>query len=250
MLFFITVLLGFVPNSIEKIDAVAAGLLPPIPLAQHAHAVVMGSWIALAAGANLPRCARGAQLCTADLGLISFALVPAIVLVMILVTRSSWMALAAVPPGAMPPDALASTKALVANVLLEQLKVLVLFPLFAGWAIAVRRTDPEMHKRMMILATLMPLSAAIDRIALRWLPTNFPGGYEAEYGYLLLWLVPVLVHDLWRRGRVHRAYVIGIACNVPFFVTEPLSVGLAALARVGTGRHERRGCIRLVACGT
>ena len=82
----------------------------------------------------------------------------------------------------------------------------------------MRRTDPEMHKRMMILATLMPLSAAIDRIALRWLPTNFPTGYETEYGYLLLWLVPVLVYDLWRRGRVHRAYVIGIACNIPFFV--------------------------------
>ena len=152
------------------------------------------------------------------LGLVSFALVPAIVVVMILVTRASWANLAALPPGVLPPAALASTKALIANVLLEQLKVLVLFPLFAGWAIAVRRTDPEMHKRMMILATLMPLSAAIDRIALRWLPTNFPGGYEAEYGYLLLWLVPVLVYDLWRRGRVHRAYVIGIACNVPFFV--------------------------------
>ncbi len=65
LLFFVTVLLGFVPNSIEKIDAVAAGRLPPIPLAQHAHAVVMGSWIVLC-WRKPSSWARGAQHCTAD----------------------------------------------------------------------------------------------------------------------------------------------------------------------------------------
>lgn len=217
LLFFVTALLGFVPNSIEKLDAVAAGLRPPLPLAQHVHAVVMGSWILLLLAQTFLVSAGRTNL-HRRLGLASFALVPAIVLVMILVTQSTWAIVAAIPAGAFPAAELAASKALIGNVLFEQLKVLILFPLFAGWAIAVRRTDPEMHKRMMILATLMPLSAGIDRIALRWLPTNFPTGYEVEYLYLLVWLAPALVYDLWRRGRVHRAYVIGIACNLPFFV--------------------------------
>jgi hypothetical protein len=73
-----------------------------------------------------------------------------------------------------------------------------------------------MHKRMMLLATLMPLSAAIDRIAQRWLPTNFPTGYEGEYAYLLLWLAPLLIYDVVRRGRLHRAYWIALLCLAPF----------------------------------
>lgn len=38
------------------------------------------------------------------------------------------------------------------------------------WALLVRREDPETHKRLIIIATLPLLSAAIDRIA--WLPTT------------------------------------------------------------------------------
>jgi hypothetical protein len=49
----------------------------------------------------------------------------------------------------------------------------------------------------MILATIMPLPAAIDRIAAAaWLPTTFPTGYAMEYGYMFLWLAPVLIYDL------------------------------------------------------
>jgi hypothetical protein len=32
------------------------------------------------------------------------------------------------------------------------------------WALRTRRTDPKMHKRMMLLATLMLLDAAIARM--------------------------------------------------------------------------------------
>jgi hypothetical protein len=34
--------------------------------------------------------------------------------------------------------------------------------------------------------------------------------------YTLLWLLPVLMYDFTRRGRVHWAYVIGIILNLPF----------------------------------
>ena len=179
---------------------------------------MMGSWIILLLAQTL-LVASGRIGIHRQLGLVSFALVPAIVIVMILVTRAAWANLAALPPDVLPAAALASTKALVANVLLEQLKVLVLFP-------AVRRLGDRRapHGSRDAQAHDDPRHAdaavgAIDRIALRWLPTNFPGGYEAEYGYLLVWLVPVSGLRLGGgAGRVHRAYVIGIACNVPFFV--------------------------------
>ena len=41
----------------------------------------------------------------------------------------------------------------------------------------------------------------------------------------LLWLLPVLIYDLARRGRVHRAYLIGIAANLPFVVASQLLWG-------------------------
>lgn len=152
------------------------------------------------------------------LGLLSFALAPAVVLAMVVQTRSPWLEIAALPAGAVDAAVLAGAKARLANVLFEQIRSAVLFPLFFGWAIAVRRTDLETHKRMMMLATWVLLNAAIDRVVGRWLPTNFPMGYEAEYAYLLLWLAPLLVYDVVRRGRLHRAYVIGLLCVMSFAV--------------------------------
>ena len=42
---------------------------------------------------------------------------------------------------------------------------------------------------------------------------------------MLTVLLPVLIYDVWRRGRVHRAYVIGLALNVPFLVASHLLWG-------------------------
>jgi hypothetical protein len=80
----------------------------------------------------------------------------------------------------------------------------------------------------MILATFMPLGAAIDRIAARWLPTTFPEAYGVEHGYFLLWLAPLLIYDWVRRGRPHRAYVLGLACLAPFVIATHLLWNLPA----------------------
>jgi hypothetical protein len=67
---------------------------------------------------------------------------------------------------------------IINNILLVQIRSIVLFPTFFIWALRTRRTDPEMHKRMMLLATLMLLDAAIARM--NWLPYNeFPKSYLA-----------------------------------------------------------------------
>lgn len=224
LLFVVTVLVGFVPTSLEKVAAVQAGQRAPLSPMLHAHAVTMGAWLLLllAQSTLVP---AGHVATHRRLGVLSFALAPAVVLVMILQTRTPWLEIAAIPPGAVDATVLADLKAVIANILLEQIRSVVLFALFFGWAIAVRRTDGEMHKRMMMLATLMPLSAAIDRIAQRWLPTNFPTGYEAEYAYLLLWLAPLLIYDVIRRGRLHRAYWIALLCLAPFALATHLLWG-------------------------
>jgi hypothetical protein len=69
---------------------------------------------------------------------------------------------------------------------------------------------------LIVLATLMPLPAALDRI--EWLPSTMPGSPDSSFLYMILWLSPVLLYDLLRRGRLHRVYVIGLLLNLPLVI--------------------------------
>jgi hypothetical protein len=105
----------------------------------------------------------------------------------------------------------------VNNILLVQIRAIVLFPVFFTWALRTRRTDPQTHKRMMLLATLVLLDAAIARMS--WLPYNeFPKHYLAVHLYLLLPLVPALLYDLIQLQRIHRAWVWGVALFLPWIM--------------------------------
>ena len=218
-LFIVTVLSGFVPDSIGLIADVRAGHRPPLPLIMHLHAVLMASWLLLLL-TQTTLVALGHRVLHKQLGMLAFGLVPAILLSMVGLVMTTWHSVAdlvaAAPPGINPAD-IEETRRLVINLLPVQIQSGVLFALFTIWAIAVRRSKPETHKRLMILGTLMPLGAAIDRIAgAGWLPTTYPAAYAVESAYLFLWLAPVLIYDVVRLGRVHRAYVIGILCSLPF----------------------------------
>ena len=115
---------------------------------------------------------------------------------------------------------------IVNNILLLQIRSIVLFPTFFIFALRTRRTDPQTHKRMMLLATLMLLDAAIARMS--WLPYNeFPRSYLAVHIYLLLLLVPPLLYDLARTGRIHRAWVWGLTLLLPWVVATELIWGAA-----------------------
>jgi hypothetical protein len=104
---------------------------------------------------------------------------------------------------------------IVNNILFLQIRSILLFPTFFIWALLARRTDPQTHKRMMLLATLMLLDAAIARMD--WLPYNqFPRDYLAIHLYLLLLFVPALLYDLIRVRRIHRAWVWGLALTLPW----------------------------------
>jgi hypothetical protein len=214
-LFVLTALAGFIPDSIDVLRAVKAGERPTLPPILHVHAILMASWLLLLlAQTSLVAIGRSAQ--HRKLGLISAFLAPAIVVAMVAVVKSSWSMIASLPPGALMPDALSALKLDVTNTLLIQIRVVPLFAGLVTWALLVRKKDPETHKRSMILATAMPLPAAFDRIG--WLPATLPENPASVHLYTLVWLLPLLIYDITRRGRVHRVYWIGLALNLPFVI--------------------------------
>jgi hypothetical protein len=83
------------------------------------------------------------------------------------------------------------------------LDMLMFAPLFAA-AIYYRRT-PDVHKRLMIVATTSLLIAAVSRMP-----------FLAEPRILtlhLLWAAPIflaMAHDFWRQRKVHPVYVLGL----------------------------------------
>jgi hypothetical protein len=83
---------------------------------------------------------------------------------------------------------------------------LVLFPLFIAVALRFRR-DAATHKRLMLLATMMLLSAATLRVLMFFDINPLPyGHYVATY---LLILVPLAIYDLARLGKLHAATAWG-----------------------------------------
>jgi hypothetical protein len=99
------------------------------------------------------------------------------------------------------------------NIMLVQMRVGILFPIFLAIALAARKTDPGLHKRMMFLAVAIALPAAFDRMS--FLPTSLPGSALTLELYPLLAIAPMFVWDLVRTGKVHRAYVIWVLVSLP-----------------------------------
>ena len=83
-------------------------------------------------------------------------------------------------------------------------------------ALTARGRNAGIHKRMMFLATAMALPAGIDRIP--WLPHSMPGSPLSVDLYTLAAIAPMLIWDVVRNRRLHEAYWIWLAVNIPFAV--------------------------------
>jgi hypothetical protein len=192
---------GFAPRSL----AILGGAMPSPPLVVHLHAAVMAAWTTLlAVQASLSLAGR--MELHRRVGLAALALAPAVLVMLTAVTIVRQQ------------DAAGTERAVaVNNILFLQIRSILLFPLFSIWAIMVRQSDPQTHKRMILLATLMLIDAAIARMG--WLPFNkFPVSYLAIHIYLLLLLVPALIYDRVRLGRIHRAWRWGLLLFLPWVV--------------------------------
>ena len=82
---------------------------------------------------------------------------------------------------------------------------MLLFGILAGCAL-IFRDRPEVHKRLLILATIAILPAAVVRLPLGFIFRIHPLAFFALSD---LFILPLLVYDLVKRGRPHRATVLG-----------------------------------------
>ena len=214
-LFVATALAGFVPSSLGKVAAVQAGLRPPFPLILHVHAALMGAWLLLLL-AQSTLVATGRRRLHQTTGMLGLALAPAMVVAGVLLVPTIWDQAADATnalPAAMRGPTVEANRAAIGNILLAQIKMGIVFAVLVGASMAVRRRDSGLHKRLLFLATASLLPPAFARIA--FLPTTMPHSYLSADLYTLLWIAPLFAWDLYRLGRVHRAYLIWLALYAP-----------------------------------
>ena len=211
------VLAGFIPDSMMKVAMVQAGARPPFPLVLHMHAVLMGSFLLMLL-AQTWLMATGRRDLHMRLGIAGVFLAVALVAVGSILAPTmyyeTWNALPSAPPNVQAQ--LQEVLSIKENILLLQMRIGFLFPLFLAIGIRARGGNAGLHKRMMILATVMALPAGIDRIP--WLPTTMPASPLSVDLYTILAIAPMLVWDIVRNHSLHRAYWIWFAVTIPFAV--------------------------------
>jgi hypothetical protein len=212
--FIVIVLAGFVPDSVMKIGMVEAGKRPPFPIIMHIHAVVMGTFLLLVL-AQTWLMATGRSEYHMRLGVAAFILAPALVVAGFILAptmyHETWSMLQSAPPG--DREKLQALIAKKEDILLVQLRIGLLFPLFLAIGLRARKANAGFHKRMMLLAPAVAISAGIDRIT--WLPTTMPASYLSIDAFVLLAIAPMFLWDVIRNRRVHEAYWIWIAVVLP-----------------------------------
>lgn len=215
--FIAIVLAGFIPDSLMKIEMVKTGMRPPFPLVLHLHAVLMGAFMLLLL-AQTTLMATGRQEYHMQLGLLGYALAALLVVVgFVLVPTMYHQVLQGVQ--AAPPGAREQVQGLVRhieNIMLLQIRIGILFPLFLTIAFKARGRNAGMHKRMMFLGTVMAMPAGIDRIP--WLPHTMPASPLSADLYTLVAIAPMFLWDIARNRSVHPAYVLWLAVSLPFAI--------------------------------
>lgn len=215
--FIVVVLAGFIPSSLAKIAAIEAGQRPPFPPILHVHAVLMASFLLLLLSQTMLM-AMGRADGHQRLGMLAMLIAPALVVAGFLLVPTTYHGVIAAAQSA-PPGLRAQLEAVslfLDNIMLLQLRIGILFPLFLAIALMARREQPGLHKRMMILATAVTLPAGIDRIP--WLPTTLPASPLAADLYVLLAVSPMFLWDVIRNRSVHRAYWIWLAVTLPLAI--------------------------------
>lgn len=208
------VLVGFIPDSLGKIAAVQAGERPPFPLAMHVHAVLMGSWMLLLL-AQTTLMATGRKQGHMQLGMAATVLAPALVLAGVILVPTNLRSFVEFNAGA-PAEVQAQVEGFLrfmTDIALIQFRVGICFLLLVFLALRARTRDSALHKRLIILATIVPIPAALDRMS--FLYNSMPASpWTAEF-WPLFCIAPMFLWDLYRQGTIHRAYWIYAAIQIP-----------------------------------
>lgn len=199
----ITVFAGFAPSYYLKSYFGGPSLMPLL----HMHGMIFSSWIILfvtqttLVAANRTRVHR-------RLG-IAGAVIAVLMMMVGTVTAIIRAKQGAAPPG-IPPLAF----------LTVPLFDMLVFPSLVGAGFYFRR-KVDVHKRLMLLATIAILPAAVARLPFAFIQQNGP---LAFFGLSDLFIVPCIVYDIISRGRVHRATILG---GLLIVASQPLRLMLA-----------------------
>ena len=198
----LTVFAGFAPTYYLRFfsggpNATLSGA--PFTALVHVHGALFTAWVLLFIVQTALVASRRVAV-HRRLGVAGAVLAASMVVAGILVAVTS-AARGSAPPGA---DPLAF--------LIVPLFDMALFAAFVSAALAMRR-DKETHKRLMLLAYISLVVAAVAR-----LPGVLPLGPLAFFGLSFLFVVAAGIYDFVSRRRVHKVYLWGgalIALSVP-----------------------------------
>lgn len=184
----ITVFAGFAPTYYLKSYFGSPPLMPVL----HLHGLVFSSWIVLfvtqtaLVAANRTRVHR-------RLG------IGGAVIAVLMVFIGSATAIIRARQGAAPPG----INPLV--FLTVPLADMLVFPSLVGAGFYFRR-QVDVHKRLMLLATISIVPAAVARLPFAFIQQTGP---VAFFGLADLFIIPCIIYDLISRGRIHRATLWG-----------------------------------------
>jgi uncharacterized membrane protein YozB (DUF420 family) len=182
-----TVFAGFAPTFFLK----AFTDSPPLAPLLHVHGAAFAAWYALLFVQSL-LIARGRPAWHRSLGLAGFCLAVAMVVLGVMAAAHA-IRTNHTPPGLDPR-----------SFLVLPFFGIAVFATLAGAGFLMRKRR-ETHKRLMLLASIAMLDAAIARI-----PGVFAlGGPLASFGLQDLFIVACIGYDFWTRRRVHPAYLFG-----------------------------------------
>src|SRR5689334_7180831 len=178
--------------------------LPPLPFLLQLHGVLFTLWIALFVVQPLlvarKRLDLHRQLGVAG-GVLAALMTVVVPLTAVAVTKPGYR------PG--PPTPL--------SFLTIPFFSIAVFAILVGAALLYRKR-PDIHKRLMLVATLSILSAAVARIPLSFIAN---GGALAFYGLTDLLLLPCIAYDAIIHRKLHPAYLCG---GLLLLAYQPLSV--------------------------
>jgi hypothetical protein len=182
------------------------GSPPLIPLL-HLHGIVFTSWIVLLLTQTTLVAANRTDV-HRRLGIVGgvIAVMMVVVGTMTAIIRAKQ---GAAPPGGPPP---------LVFLAIPLFDMLIFSSLVTAGFYFRRR--PDVHKRLMVLATISILAAAIARLPFGILKAGPP----AFFGLTDLFIVACVLYDLIARGRPHRATVWG---GLIIFLSQPLRLMIA-----------------------
>ena len=169
--------------------------LPPLPQLLIVHGIVFSSWFALFI-VQTSLIAANRRDIHRKLGVVGACLAAAMVVLMVVASVQS-LRLGHTPLKGLDPRSFFAIPA----------RDIVTFSILVSAAIFLRR-HPESHKRLMILATIDIVDAAIARFPIDAIAAYGP---PAFFGIQDTLIVAALIYDFSTRGRVHPAYKWGAA---------------------------------------